>query len=108
MHNKLIERLRGCLSTLLYFFNTLFWFVPILLLGLIKLLLPLKGWRTLCNALLDGCASCWIGFNNLIQKTIIRTPFEVVGVDKGRRNEWYMVIARPSILGRHTGTAADF
>lgn len=93
MHNKLIERLRGCLSTLLYFFNTLFWFIPILLLGLIKLLLPLKGWRTLCNALLDGCASCWIGFNNLIQKTIIRTPFEVVGVDKGRRNEWYMVIA---------------
>lgn len=53
MHNKLIERLRGCLSTLLYFLNTLFWFVPILLLGLIKLLLPLKGWRTLCNALLD-------------------------------------------------------
>ena len=43
MHNKLIERLRGCLSTLLYFLNTLFWFVPILLLGLIKLLLPLKG-----------------------------------------------------------------
>ena len=52
MHNKLIERLRGSLSTLLYFFNTLFWFVPILLLGLIKLLLPLKSWRTLCNA-------CW-------------------------------------------------
>jgi hypothetical protein len=28
MPNKLIERLRGSLSTLLYFFNTLFWFVP--------------------------------------------------------------------------------
>ncbi|MGL5776801.1 MAG: acyltransferase, partial [Aeromonas veronii] len=93
MPNKLIERLRGSLSTLLYFFNTLFWFVPIFSLGLLKLLLPLKGWRTLCNWLLDGCASCWIGFNNLIQKTIIKTPFEVVGVDKGRRNEWYMVIA---------------
>ena len=61
MHNKLIERLRGSLSTLLYFFNTLFWFIPIFLLGIFKLLLPLKGWRTLCNALLDGCASCWIG-----------------------------------------------
>ncbi|MBL0627458.1 acyltransferase [Aeromonas jandaei] len=93
MPNKLIERLRGSLSTLFYFFNTLFWFVPIFSLGLLKLLLPIKGWRTLCNWLLDGCASCWIGFNNLIQKTIIRTPFDVVGVDKGRRNEWYMVIA---------------
>ena len=80
MPNKLTERLRGSLSTLLYFFNTLFWFVPIFSLGLLKLLLPLKGWRTLCNWLLDGCASCWIGFNNLIQKTIIKTPFEVVGI----------------------------
>lgn len=43
MLNKLIERLRGSLSTLLYFINTLFWFVPVLLLGLIKLLLPFKG-----------------------------------------------------------------
>jgi hypothetical protein len=43
MPNKLIERLRGSLSTLLYFINTLFWFVPILLLGLIKLLLPSRG-----------------------------------------------------------------
>ena len=43
MPNKLIERLRGSLSTLLYFINTLFWFVPVLLLGLIKLLLPFQG-----------------------------------------------------------------
>ncbi|CAJ1912548.1 hypothetical protein CDAIGKPJ_03941 [Aeromonas salmonicida] len=55
MQNKLIERLRGSLSTLLYFFNTLFWCIPIFLLGILKLLLPLKGWRTLCNALLDRC-----------------------------------------------------
>lgn len=93
MLNKLIERLRGSLSTLLYFINTLFWFVPVLLLGLIKLLQPFQGGRRLCNTLLDGCATHWIGFNNLIQKTIINTPFDVVGVDKGRRNEWYMVIA---------------
>ena len=73
MPNKLIERLRGSLSTLLYFINTLFWFVPVLLLGLIKLLLPLQGARRLCNTLLDGCATHWIGFNNLIQKTIINT-----------------------------------
>ncbi|MGL5774702.1 MAG: acyltransferase, partial [Aeromonas veronii] len=38
MPNKLTERLRGSLSTLLYFFNTLFWFVPIFSLGLLKLL----------------------------------------------------------------------
>ena len=49
MPNKLTERLRGSLSTLLYFFNTLFWFIPIFLLGLLKLPLPLKGWRTLCT-----------------------------------------------------------
>ncbi|MGL5039211.1 MAG: acyltransferase [Aeromonas sp.] len=93
MPNKLTERLRGSLSTLLYFCNTVFWVIPIFALGLLKWLLPLTQWRTLCNTLLDGCASCWIGFNNLIQKTIIKTPFEVAGVDNGALNEWYMVIA---------------
>ena len=43
MPNKLIERLRGSLSTLLYFLNTLFWFIPILTLGLLKLLLPFRA-----------------------------------------------------------------
>ena len=93
MPNKLIERLRGSLSTLLYFINTLFWFVPVLLLGVIKLLLPIRGGAPCATRCWMAAPGCWIGFNNLIQKTIIRTPFEVVGVDKGRRNEWYMVIA---------------
>jgi len=59
MPNKLTERLRGSLSTLLYFFNTLFWFVPIFSLGLLKLLLPLKGWRTLCNSKGAGMSGIW-------------------------------------------------
>ena len=53
MPNKLIERLRGSLSTLLYFLNTLFWFIPILTLGLLKLLLPFKGWR-------PSATRCWM------------------------------------------------
>jgi 1-acyl-sn-glycerol-3-phosphate acyltransferase len=93
MKNKLIESLRGSLSTLLYFLNTLFWVMPILGLALLKLLIPLAPWRTRCSALLDGCASHWIGFNNLIQQTLTKTQFEVVGLDKSRLNQWYMVIA---------------
>lgn len=93
MQNKLIERLRGSLSTLLYFFNTLFWFMPVLGLALLKLLVPLNAWRTGCNRLLDGCAGYWIGFNNLIQQTLLKTRFEVVGLDNASLNQWYMVVA---------------
>ena len=50
MPNKLIERLRGSLSTLLYFLNTLFWFIPILTLGLLKLLLPFRAGAPLQRA----------------------------------------------------------
>lgn len=50
--------------------------------GLAHLLQCPAGWQ---RWLLDR-------FQQLIQKTIIRTPFDVVGVDK-HRNEWYMVIA---------------
>ncbi len=93
MQNKLIERLRGSLSTLLYFINTLFWFIPVLLLALLKLMVPLTPWRRGCTALLDGCAGHWIRFNNLVQQSLSQTRFEVIGLDKASLQQWYMVIA---------------
>ncbi|WP_429082242.1 acyltransferase [Aeromonas bivalvium] len=93
MQNKLIERLRGSLSTLLYFINTLFWFIPVLLLALLKLMVPLTPWRRGCTALLDGCAGHWIRFNNLVQQSLSQTRFEVTGLDKASLQQWYMVIA---------------
>lgn len=93
MQNKLIERLRGSLSTLLYFINTLFWFIPVLLLALLKLMVPLAPWRRGCTALLDGCAGYWIRFNKLVQRSLTRTRFEVTGLDKASLQQWYMVIA---------------
>lgn len=93
MPQKLFEILRGSASTLLIFANTLLWFIPVLFLGLAKLLLPLRGWRAGCNWLLDGCATCWIGFNNLVQNAFSGTRMDVVGVDNLAHNEWYMVVA---------------
>lgn len=93
MAHKLFGRLRGSLSTLLIVSNTLFWFTPVLSLGLAKLIVPLKAFRSGCNWLLDGCATYWISFNNLVQKVFSGTRLHVVGVDKASPSEWYMVVA---------------
>ncbi|MBZ6073493.1 acyltransferase [Aeromonas schubertii] len=92
MPSKLFERLRGLCSTLLIFLNTLFWFVPVFFFGLVKLL-PLPLLRAGCSRITDACATCWIGFNNLVQKYLCGTRMDVVGVDKVTPNEWYMVVA---------------
>ncbi|MFC3912805.1 acyltransferase [Pseudaeromonas sharmana] len=92
MLTLLIPCVRGCCSLLLILVNTLFWFLPILLLSCVKLL-PIHACRRRCNQLLNGCANGWIGNNNLIQRLLRLGRLNVVGVDNLSKKEWYMVIA---------------
>ena len=46
--------LRGCLVAVLLIANTLFWFVPIILLSLLKRLMPLAGARRVLSRANDA------------------------------------------------------
>jgi len=89
---------RGCLAFLCYVANTLFWFVPILLLGLIKLV-PIAPLRTLLSHGLDGCASGWISVNGFIARVWHQFKLEVSGELPTDEKEWYMVIANHQSWG---------
>ena len=89
---KIAQNLVGVISVLGYFFNTLFWVVPIVLLSFLKLL-PIKWWQTAVSYLLDGCATSWISINNLNQRLTSRTSWDVSGLESLSVNDWYLVIS---------------
>ena len=88
----LFGNLMGVLSVILYFINTVFWVIPIVILSFLKLI-PIKIWRTGLSYLLDGCATSWISVNNFNQHIFSRTKVEVTGVETLTRDDWYLVIA---------------
>lgn len=85
----------GILSSLIYFFNTLFWVIPILIMSLLKII-PIKPWQTFLSYFLDGCATAWISVNSLNQNLLSKTDFQVTGLDGLSTKDWYLVIANHS------------
>ncbi|GAB59558.1 acyltransferase [Rheinheimera nanhaiensis] len=84
--------LTGTLSLLLYILNTLFWFVPVLLLALLKLP-PITRWQSWMTYLLDACAVAWISVNNFTTHLFTRIRWHVSGLEKLSRKDWYLVLA---------------
>lgn len=84
--------LNGAISATLYFVNTVFWFLPIMLCSLIKLL-PIKPLQTLMSSVADGCATCWISVNYANQQIFSRTKFSVKLPEALSTQQWYLVIS---------------
>lgn len=84
--------IRAVLGLMLYVVNTVVWFIPIFICGLLKLL-PIKPWQTLMSAIAKACASFWVGGNNLNQSLLIPTKFQTNALPELRYKDWYLVIA---------------
>ncbi|OHU85986.1 MULTISPECIES: acyltransferase [Pseudoalteromonas] len=84
--------LRCILSLILYTLNTLVWFVPIFIFGLIKLL-PITPLQKACSWLAKECASFWVAGNNLTQNMLSPFKLNVEGLTDLKRQDWYLVIA---------------
>lgn len=82
----------GILSILGYFFNTVFWVIPIVFLSFFKLI-PIKPWQTAMSYLLDGCATAWISVNYVNQNLVSSTIFKVTGAEELTAKDWYLVIS---------------
>ncbi|TDO99645.1 acyltransferase [Marinomonas balearica] len=83
----------GVVSAVVLALNTLLCFLPVLLLGVVKLCLPFPLVRKKSNQYLDATASLWISINNLVQRQMNCGKIEVNGVEGLVKNEWYMLIA---------------
>ncbi|MCC5853683.1 MAG: acyltransferase [Alkalimonas sp.] len=83
---------RGVLAILLYALNTLFWFLPLMLLAVLKLL-PLKRWQAWLTYLLDAIAVAWISMNNVTTRLFTRIDWQVDGLEALSRKDWYLLLA---------------
>lgn len=87
-----MQSIVGSLSIVIYFVNTLFWFVPIFSLSFVKMM-PIQGLKTLASYLADGCAAMWITINNINQSLLGNTRWDVTGLENLNPKDWYLVIA---------------
>lgn len=93
MVRSFVELTRGVISLLLYVINTVFWVVQLFAIAFLKLVIPLRGWRKICDILLTGIANNWIAVNNFNQWCTSRIRWDVTGLEGLKRNEWYMVLS---------------
>jgi 1-acyl-sn-glycerol-3-phosphate acyltransferase len=85
--------LKASLSLLLIVLNTLFWFTPVVALGVIKVLIPNTWIRGKLNLIIDRMATYWIALNNLNQSLLGRTKVTRYDQERLSLNAWYMLIS---------------
>jgi 1-acyl-sn-glycerol-3-phosphate acyltransferase len=88
----LIRHLRGVAYFGFFTVNTLFWFVPILPLAVVKLMLPVPVIRRAVTRILMAIGENWISINSLFLKATGRVKLESQGLEGLRRDGWYLII----------------
>ncbi len=83
---------KGTLSLLLYTLNTLFWFIPLMCLAVLKLL-PINRWQAWMSYLIDAIAVAWISLNNLTTRVFTAIKWRVEGLESLSRKDWYLIVA---------------
>jgi len=61
--------------------------------ALLKLSVPVTGWRELCSGAMDGIGTMWIFFNNCNTRLMNEIRWDVSGTDKLEQDKWYLVVA---------------
>jgi 1-acyl-sn-glycerol-3-phosphate acyltransferase len=89
----LIRHLRGIAVFSIITLNTLFWFVPLLLLAVIKLVVPVTGMRRAITRVLMVIGENWVSVNTRLFETAGSIDWQVRGAESLRPDEWYLVIA---------------
>ncbi len=73
--------------------NTVFWFVPVMMLALLKLILPIIAVRRVLTHWLMWCAENWIAVNALALRGSGSRNWRADGAESLDRDGWYLVLA---------------
>jgi len=72
--------------------NTIFWFIPIFLLAIVKFLLPIDGLRRSLTRVLMRLGENWISVNSALMATGASIDWQARGLETLRKDGWYLVM----------------
>jgi len=88
-----LQAVRGAITLVAIVVNTVFWAIPLYAGILLKLIIPLDGWRKGWQRLLTPLAEAWISVNNFTLATAGTTTWDIRGLEGLRRDGRYLVNA---------------
>ena len=85
------RHLRGVLVFSAITVNTIFWFVPLFLFSIVKLVVPVASFRQRLSRILMWIGEYWIDGNAVIISAACDKRIEIRGLDGLRRDGWYLI-----------------
>lgn len=89
---KGLRPLNAMMALGVLFVSTCLGFIPILLIGLLKLM-PIPAWQARCTRWVDGLVTLWCDINNTYIKKKQLSRFHITGLEQVRMDNWYLVVA---------------
>lgn len=89
---KIVEYLKAIPALLILFVSTSIFFIPILLLGLAKLI-PHLQWRIYCTQLIDQVVVAWSLVNIAYIKLVHKIKWDISQPQNFDKNNWYLIVS---------------
>ncbi len=83
----------GVIAAILLALNTVFWCLLLYIPALLKLIVPVSGFRILCTRVIIWISESWVACNTGWMKLTQPTRWDVEGADQLRRQGWYLVLS---------------
>ncbi len=93
MLSFLPHQIKGILSILLYTINTILLTIPLIFFSCFKFILPVKSIVIILDKILISIATLWIGINSFISKLFCKIEWDLRGLEKLEKKEWYLVLS---------------
>lgn len=73
--------------------STIFWVIPLTLFAILKLLIPVTGFRRLMTRWIMTIGEIWVSANAAIFRLVNHTQWDTRGLEVLERDKWYLLIA---------------
>ena len=92
MLTRYLTNIKGALVFTANTINTFVWFTPLITFTVLKLLVPIRGFRRLMTRWIMAMGENWISGNAMIFSLVNGTRYDVRGLDGLSRNKWYLLV----------------
>lgn len=90
---KILNNAQGIIVFGVCTVSTIFWFLPLILFAVLKLLIPVTLFRRLMTRWMMTIGEVWVGFNAAVFGLVNSTRWDVRGLEDLEPDKWYLVIA---------------